>query len=320
MDVLFQQFVVDYLSVGIPDTGGGVIQVERPALTSLESITDEGTQSFDVTAFVATRFGLAYEAEKRFLQEGEVQGNGRHSTARREERRNPAAWSDLPPEIRSYCDEPVIYGLAVTTVEPTFTFNAEISLVEEAECDPCLLGTWRLVPESFAAFLNQMMQEQGVAEGMPAGMSFDVQIAGDNLMQFLENRQIVTRRDGFQIIITSPGAPSIETTIYGSGSGRYLADGEVLTVIDLLEIAEEVTVIMDGQLISATMGPDSSTIGLFGHSVEGPGFGDPDAPVTDSANYVCEENMLTIFLPDNVSFDFERVEQILPTPVPTPSP
>jgi hypothetical protein len=321
MDVLFQQFVVDYLSVGIPDTGGGVIQVERPALTRLESISEEGTQSFDVSAFVAARFGLAYEAEKRFLQEGEGKGNGRHSTARREDRRNPAAWSDLPPEIRSYCDDRVIYGLAVTTVEPTFTFDAEISLVEEAECDPCLLGTWRLLPDSFAAFLQQLMQEQGAAEGLPAGMSFEIQVAGDNLVQFLENGELLTRRDDFRIIIITDGNPPLQTSVYSTGSGAYTADGQLLTGRDFVEITDEVTVTMGGNLISATAAPDSVTYSLFGYTHTEPGMGfDTDGPRTASVDYVCRDDTMTMFMPDDVSFEFERVEQILPTPVPTPAP
>jgi hypothetical protein len=313
---ILHRLILAHMTVGIPDPGGTPLYSYHIGGEFFQPVLGaEGNYNVVAEPFVLKRYMVEYEPEKRFDQEGILPGDGRYSVAPREQRRDPAAWNILPEVVLGNCEGPKQFIAAVTTLDDT-TPHLEIQVeeVQQADCDACVLGTWRLVPETFTAFMNQMVQEQGVAEGMPAGMSFEIEIGGDNLVQFLENRRIVTQRDGFQINVRSPGAPSVVTTIYGSGSGSYTADGEILSISNLVDVADEVTVTMDGQLMSATMGPDSGTVSLFGHSVDSPGFGGPEAPVSDSFNYTCEENLLTISIADNAVFDFERVERILPLP------
>lgn len=58
-------------------------------------------------------------------------------------------------------------------------------------------------------------------------------------------------------------------------------------------------------------------------------YSDPDlatdlnagtTPQTQSAQYVCDKDDLTITIPDLGELLFNRVDQILPTPVPTAAP
>ncbi len=315
LDIL-HRLILAHMTVGIPDPGGTPLysyhlggQIFAPM------IEDEGSYLVSAEPFVLKRYRVDYGPEKEYEQEGLLPGNGRYNAALREQRRLPRAWGSLPELVPVNCNEPTKYIVAITTLDnSTPHLEVQVERAEEDEACDCLRGTWRVIPESFAALMNHIMQQQGAAEGMPAGMSFEIEIAGDNLIQFREDGQVVTQRDGFQIRITVPDAPAAVTTIYGSGSGRYTDDGQLLTIIDLVDVAEEVTVTVGGQMISAEMGPDSGTVTLFGHSAESPGFGGPDAPVSESVTYACEQQLLTWYMPYDFALEFERVDRVLPLP------
>lgn len=318
---LFQEFVVAYMSEGIADTGGGMIRVANPNVVRVEPVDKEGEETFAVSAFVAARFRLVYEQERRFLEEGTGEGDGRHSMAEFALRQNLANWSDIPPEIRSSCREDTPYALVVTTIDDSrqFTFKATINEMEIAECDPCLLGTWDVDPDSFEAFIMRIFEQYGGGAGMPAGMSLSVAISGHDYIQFLEEGDMLTQREGFTIAFGTDGTPVITTIIDSQGSGKYSADGEAMTVSQLVDVVSRIRAEAGGVSISQT--PSAGTYSFFGNTAAGPGFGSPtDGPTSTAAQYVCNEETLTITQPELGELLFNRVEKILPTPVPTPSP
>ena len=87
MDALFQEFVVLTMSKGVQDTGGGMIISDRIPVVRVESVDDEGEEQFVIDPFVAGRFMVKYEQEKRFLEEPVEDEYVRHSATIVEERK-----------------------------------------------------------------------------------------------------------------------------------------------------------------------------------------------------------------------------------------
>jgi hypothetical protein len=316
MEGMFQDFVVSFLSEGILDTSGSAIQPNGIAVSSLKTIADAGEFAFETTPFVAKRYGVVYAKEKRFLLEGNGEGNGRYSTVLNNLRKTKTAWSGLPEEIRSECNDGVLYALAVTSVKETYTYTIEATKVEKAECDPCLLGSWDIEPDSFEAYIMGLMAQ---SPEMPAG--FTIEIAGHDYLKFYENGQITTLRDNFRFAMGIPGAPQVITTINAHGDGQYSADGEFISMSNLIETVDTTSVTTaDGQIVS-TMSGSTTNVSIFGNSASLQTEDINSDQTADSATgaYICTAETLEITLPEGTVL-FLRVEEIPPTPVPTPSP
>ena len=191
--------------------------------------------------------------------------------------------------------------------------------MEIAECDPCLLGTWEIDPDSFEAFLMGLFEQYGAGAGMPAGTEFTITVDGYDYVQFLEEGDMLTQREDFVISMGTNQGPAFVTTINAQGSGKYSADGEELTVSQLVDIVTELRGEIGG--ISVTQNLSAGTYSFFGNTVAGPGLdGNVDGPTSTTAAYVCTQQTLTIDQPQFGEVVFNRVDKILPTPVPTPSP
>lgn len=312
MDENFNLFVVEYLSSGILDSGGGRIFSSPTAVTDTRRITEKGEVKFDVQPFVAMRYGVYFEKEKRFLQNALNPDGTQFSSVESKLRRNIDAWSDLPPEIRSECKKDVVYIFVPTTVKDGYTsWDMDVTLVEKAECDPCLLGTWDIVPESYEAFMERIM-----AEADTGGMAIDLSISGHQYIQFVEDGKVYSQREDFTIGINN----QLDTIINGFGSGNYTANGEKMTVSNFMDVTESVALSVGNGLI--TYASESATFSFFGTDYSDPNLSidlnEGNAPQTKTVDYVCKQDNLTITLPDYGDVDFIRVEKILPTPVPTP--
>ena len=67
--------------------------------------------------------------------------------------------------------------------------------------------------------------------------------------------------------------------------------------------------------------PGATTVNIFGQTADVPGAsgaGVGDGPQQASGTYVCDEETLTVDQPDYGELLFDRVDEILPTPIPTP--
>ncbi|MEJ2486597.1 MAG: hypothetical protein P8Y68_12765, partial [Anaerolineales bacterium] len=77
----------------------------------------------------------------------------------------------------------------------------------------------------------------------------------------------------------------------------------------------------DGQITYSTDGSQAN-FSIFGMDYSsptiGPGLNEGNTPQTRSVEYVCEKDTLTITMPDFGDLLLNRVDKILPTPIPTP--
>lgn len=323
MDSTFQDFVVAYMSTGIQDTGGGMIAVSNPAVIKTETIDRELEEKFSIHPFVSGRYRMNYKEEKRFLQSPDENGDGKYSTAEFDLRKDLSSWSSLPPEIRTKCDEDLLYALVVTTTETSgqFTFIANIEKVEKAECDPCLLGVWEVDNSSFEEYIKGLLDSQGGLEGFPPGMELLLEVDGYYYVEFKENSEMLTRRDNFSILSGAEGFPGLKTIIDSQGSGGYsTSDGKQLSLYNMVDYVNQVQAYIEDMPINVNLTPNASTYSMFGASASGPGFENSSDQDNISSDYICEKDELMIDHPEFGKLLYNRVEKILPTPVPTASP
>jgi hypothetical protein len=317
MDALFLEFVVATMGPGVQDSNGEMILVKNPPLIRVEYIREKGEKEFEIEPFVAGRYGGSFQKEKRFLEafsEQEV----RHSAAVSPKRHDLKAWSDLPEEVRSSCKENVVYRLAVTSVDQSGALKDVVNLVEKAVCDPCVLGTWEMDPDSFEAALGRLIAAHGLDQ-LPIGVVPEIEIAGHDYHQFDIEGVVRGRRVDFQLSFVAEGYPPMIHTVDAQRFGTYAADGEELTVWNMVETTNSVVTSVEGMdIVSQT--PDVVTFGPFGSSdtMAQPGDLSGGTPF-ETAPYVCTDETLEITHPDFGAILFHRVDEIIPTPVPTPS-
>ncbi len=294
----FNRFVVEYLSKGIRDSGGGMISKSPSSTTGLKTIDDQGEVEFTVQPFTAMRFYVDYKQEKRFLQTANNPDDTQFSGAEYRVHRNIESWSDLPPEIRSECEKDVRYFFVITTTKDSYTaYDVNVTLVEQAECDPCLLGTWDVDPVSYAQAMEDLMSQVDIG-----GMSLDLIISGHEYLQFVTEGKVFTQREDFAITVNG----IITTTIDGFGSGNYSANGEELTVTNFLDTADSVGISFFGSNDPAQF------TGSF--------LNEGDTPQSQTVPYICEQDTMILTLPQLGDLLFNRVDKILPTPIPTEGP
>lgn len=295
MDVNFNRYVVEYLSTGIQDTGGGRIYVPENKLSGTKTIENQGELRFDVKPFVAMRYTVNYKEQKRYLQNVANNEDSQFSSVEFQQRRSIDLWSDLPPEIRSECAKDVPYLCVMTTVKDHYTsYDLNVTKAEKAECDPCLLGTWDVDQTKYAEMMEKLIN-QGDAD-------IDLLVTGHLYLQFETNGKASTRRVDLTIIPNG----FVSTTLNGSGDGNYTADGKQMTI---------------SNLVDNTTSASLNWFGFPGSRVlTDSDLNEGNTPQTETAAYVCENNSLTISLPEYGEMVFNRVDELLPTPVPTAAP
>jgi hypothetical protein len=323
MSATFQEFVVGYLSQGIMDNDGSMIYVENPVTTGEDQINKEREAKYSTSSFVVTRYLIKYKKELRFLQDPQEDGDGKYSTVLFKERQDPSKWSALPPELRSTCKEDIKYmfALSSTTSSTPYKFTANVNKVEEASCDPCLLGVWQVDNVGFAEYIMALSESQGGMEGLPPGSQLAVDIQGDYLLEFKEDSELTTRRNEFtiQVGITDQEGFSFTTVIDSQGSGQYsTTDGEILKLMNLTDYVNKAQGFVNGAPISVTLTPGGGTYSMFGATAAGPGYENKDdGPDSMSASYTCDQETFVVTHPEYGDLLFNRVEKIMPTPIPT---
>lgn len=323
MDTTFQDFVVGYTSTGIRDTDGSMIAPDEISAKKAVQIDKEGDHKFSTSAFIATRYIMNYKKELRFMQEPKEDQDGKYSTVKAKERRDPSKWSALPPELRSTCKNDLKYGLVMTTTQTSgdYEFTAVVNKTEKAECDPCLLGVWQIDNDSFENYILGLMESQGGVEGIPPGSDLLLEIEGSYLMEFKDEGEILSRRDRFSITSGITGYPGFTTVIDSQGSGNYsTVDGKKLDFLDMVDYVNQVQGYLNGAPISINMMPSGGTFSMFGQSAATPGYDNTNEEDALSVDYLCNEETMTVTHPEYGELLFIRVEKILPTPVPTMSP
>ncbi len=334
----FTRFVVDYLSEGIADenTGSYFISPSPPRVTGTITVDEVGDYTLESEALNARRYFVDYKEEKRFLQVERDVETSAITGVEAKLHQNRSAWSSLPPEIRSSCEEDVRYLFVPTfrlLADHRFNQNTiQVTEAEQAVCDPCLLGAWRIDNLSFSEYMEGVFEEN-----VPQVSNFVTYIGGDYFMQFDSEGNIQTQRidlsvyygleSGIPIQPTlNPDAPGPQPTemvsvpvngtvvINSSGIGKYSADGEIMKVTQFVDVVDDAT---------AGIGAYSSGffIAMGGINSENMPGGVASESPNESAPYTCEGDILEITMPYYESIlRLDRVDHILPTPVPTLSP
>jgi len=318
----FHGFVVDYLSIGIQDSDGSSrIKSETPPEQYEQSIrrkvSDEGDLPVSANVFVAARYMVEYEKEKRFLQESSSsEGDGRFSAVEADLYQDITAWSAPPPEIRSTCDEDKKYVYVVTTTRTgKYEPPINVSKVEEASCDPCLLGVWKVDNEAFSQYMMDVFVLTGVdfTQSLQGMGEFYLYTSGDYFLGFGEGGEMGTWRKNFTVTVGITNLTSWDTVIESVGKGNYSADGLHLTISDLYD-----------QVISSTayqgdadISEDVTDVYLFRPSYSAD-LSDEDPTKSDGRKqYKCDKDQLVIYNEPERPLVFDRADALIPTPIPT---
>lgn len=325
MDTTFQEFVVGFASIGIKDTDGSMIAPEKISSKFYRLIDEERDYKYSSKAFVASRILMQYKKELRFLQEPKEDQDGKYSTVKAKERRDPSKWSALPPELRSTCKEDLKYLLVMTTTQSTgsYEFTAVVNKTEKAECDPCLLGVWQIDNDSFENYILGAMTSQGGVQGFPPGSELFMEVEGEYLMEFKENSELLSRRDNLSVTTGATGYPGFTSVIDAQGSGNYSTrDGKQLDFFDMNDYVNKAQGFMNGVPFSVNLMPGGGTYNVFGQSdtLSAEGYENSNEQASLSVNYVCNDETLTLAHPEYGDLLLKRVEKIMPTPIPTLSP
>ncbi len=180
-----------------------------------------------------------------------------------------------------------MYMLAATTETPASGLTAKVKVdrVEEAVCDPCVLGTWSLDLRSFENMIKSAM-----GGALPAGSDFAIS-GGAYYVAFDDEGNLQEQRDNLTIT-SSSGGFTLDIVINSFGTGVYTADGENMGVTDLVDLFVDVDV------------------GGFGGSSDS---SDTQA-IVGSGTYICTTDDMTITIPEG-TVRWVRVDRILQPPV-----
>lgn len=216
MEEVFHDFVVFFVTGSIADTGGGVLDPGTPSALGLTTITEAGEHDFEARPFVAARYVVEYASERAFTQTTSLDA-GRASGAEKALALDPQEWADLPDTVRTRCDEPVKWPIAVTTVDDAATFTIEVAEVERGICDGCVLGLWELDVPTFEQSLLARMDSP---PGLGVRGSGHVDFADDGTWTGVRELSFVHEGNATPFGMDAPT------------SGPYEADGELLSMPD----------------------------------------------------------------------------------------
>ncbi len=293
-EVMLHDFVADFVAgVVVDQDGSGLGRARHFAVRPPVVETDEGREIvITYTSWAPYRWSVSYDKELRVLQT-DASTRGTRSMAEWKSRADRAAWKGVFPEIRSTCTKPKVYGGVATdastaTSSDLIEFKLVIDLVEKAECDPCLLGTWSLDLDTFEELIKSASASGG---GMPPGATFELE--GAYFISLDEESVVLEQRDNLTIVASVAGAGTIRITINSFANGTYTADGESLEVSELVESFNEVSVDVP-----------------FGANT----FSFPGAVDGAAGTYTCDENQLVVTTGTNPSITWVRVDKILTPP------
>jgi hypothetical protein len=299
----FQRFVVEFVAGTIRDQSGATLdkarRFNRPRVDVVKN--DEGkTKTVKTEPMVATRYTIRYEKQLRFLQSDQTTATGgEHAMVEYDRRGELQQWKQIHPEVRSECKQPVWYVIVATSGADSYEAKVKVEETQQAVCDPCLLGTWSLQLDTFETMLMKGMEAEG---GLPPGVSFD--ISGGAYFLMMDHEGTITeQRDGLEVTATYAGQ-SIRLTIDSFAEGDYQADGEKMSVEDVVESQVRVTSNFPG--VGGAAGP-SSIWTSSGDRTSGAG------------TYECDRDELTIEIEEFEPIVWDRVDRILEPPPTVPA-
>jgi hypothetical protein len=283
---IFHRFVIELVAGTIPAPGGGTLPQSRYAIGPFHTVGKDDTGKeleFAAEKFVAKRYFAFYD-EKLRVFESEASDPGTNvSMVESTQRDDLAAWKGVFPEVRSKCKDKVAYWVVSTPDDRSATGKIKIDTIEEAVCDPCLLGTWDLDLDSFQSMIMGAIDAGG---GMPPGTSFD--IAGNYYIAFDEDAEVREQRDNLTIRSSFQGF-SMDVVIDSFARGTYSADGETLEITNLVD-----------DYVNVSLGGDT--------------FAQDSRVLVGAGTYECRTDDMTLTVESFEPLQWTRVDKILEPP------
>lgn len=283
---IFDRFVIEFVAGTIPAPGGGTLPMAGRAIGPFLTVTKNDTgKDLDVAAeaFVAKRYFAIYDETLRVFESAAGDAGVKLSMVENAQRADLQAWGGVFPEVRSKCKEKANYWVVATTDDGSKTGKIKVDMIEEAVCDPCLLGTWDLDLDSFQEMIMSGMDSGGA---LPPGASFD--LAGHYYIAFDDDGGFREQRDGLTISSSYQGF-TMNIVIDGFARGTYTADGENVEVINLVD--------------------DYTNVSLGGQTFA------QDSRVLDGAGtYECRKDDMTVTVASHEPLHWQRVDKILEPP------
>jgi len=283
----FQRFVIELIAGKIdgPVSLPPVSSVNQPGHRVSEN--DAGKELDLATGgFIAARHAIRYDKELRIFESNTSSSDIRLAMVKWSNRTSPDEWKEVFPEVRSECRRDTWYLVAATTeTDASTTGQVTIDRIEKAVCDPCVLGTWSLDLQTFEDLIRANVGSAGGADLKFTGGAYYV--------AFDIEGKITEQRDNLTITATSQGQ-SLDMIIRSFGTGEYTADGENMTMTNLVDLFTEVD------------------IGGFASGIDATDF----AAVSGAGTYVCTDDDVTVTIPEG-TVRWVRVDRILePPPLP----
>jgi len=154
----YHAFAKDYGDHTIADTGGGMIPTRNK--TNRDYAMNRGDLVLTVEPFTLTFYGLRFPEGRDYTLTSTTAGTGKDDYRYIEKR---GEWFPLPDGLNTFCGEKFLI-MAATNVEQGSTYDVTIDVdYEEPEpgsrinCDPCLVGTWEMTPESVDGFMRMIV-------------------------------------------------------------------------------------------------------------------------------------------------------------------
>ncbi|TFH66927.1 MAG: hypothetical protein E4G90_01005 [Gemmatimonadales bacterium] len=272
----FEEFVRSVLDHTLTDSDGKRMALDID-FTEQYLFTDIANKEFSGHPFVLTRYRVSFDSEKSFAVEGLSDGDGRSAWRAFG---SVGGWGTFPVTAAGGCEDLSYILYAITTTPSAVrTETVATTMVTEAPCDECLIGTWEATNDSVIAY----MQSAAVGDNAPKVES----AAGSMFLRFEADG---TGAAGYkELVLHQRGGDYLEgaeviVTFDGSSSGPYTADGFALTGLSgTTAISVSVQIIVDGTSLGSTttpLRPEDFPVGL----------GTPTA-------YTCEGDSLTTWPP-----------------------
>jgi hypothetical protein len=299
MDAYFDEFVRSVVDNTLVDSDGTRITFATfytEMFLFYESATSRVFSSQG--PFVVSRYWVTFAGEKEFTLDLETinpDGGGR-SAARYIDGKS-GDWAPLA-EVVGGCD-PLHYVFYVITTTPGSERAESVSttLVTEAPCDRCLIGSWQATDDSVITYMQSVLSASGntgsVVEIASGTMVMNFQTDGTGASGY---KDLILNQTGGDLV----AGAEVVVTFDGSSSGRYSADGILLTGLsDTTAISVIVEILVHGESLGTTTTP----------------FGLDEAPVGSAypIPYTCVGDTLTTW-PPVAGFTAEPVTWVRASP------
>lgn len=182
-------------------------------------------------------YGLRYRLEysKGIHFEQRDGGAGPIGMAPDDDSRSESGWVKFATDVRPTCkdDDTWIVVPGSATDDSIEEREIEVFTADDANCDPCMLGTWQLDLDS----IENLFRTLGGGQ-LPPGTDLEISgswaiafsAAADGTTTFEDRRNV--------LIAASFNDASVGITIDGNGIGSFTSTGDSVDLIDIVDTAE----------------------------------------------------------------------------------